>query len=215
MATERAQTLGEEIANSITHGLGLALSLAAGPLLVITATGTHDPWRVAAVSTYAATLVLLYAASTFYHALPGVRTKAVFQRLDHAAIYLLIAGTYTPFLLGPLRGTWGWSLLGVVWTLAVVGVTFKGVFGARYTALSTTVYLLMGWLVLVALRPMMAHVPTGGLWWLVGGGLCYTLGVVFFAWERLRYSHAVWHLFVLGGSGTHFCAVYWYVLPRV
>jgi hemolysin III len=214
MATERPQTLGEEIANSITHGLGLALSLAAVPLLLLVALGAHDTWRTVAAIVYSTTLVLLYGASTFYHALPGARTKEVFQRLDHAAIYLLIAGTYTPFVLVPLRGTAGWILFGIVWTLAVLGVTVKGVFGAqRLKRISTIVYVLMGWLVIGALKPLIAGVPSAGLWLLIAGGLCYTLGVVFFVWERLKYSHAIWHLFVLGGSVAHFCAVYWYVLP--
>jgi hemolysin III len=213
MANDRKQSLGEEIANSITHGTGLALSLAAAPLLLTAALATHDTWLVVAASVYAATLILLYGASTFYHALPGPRTKEVFQRLDHAAIYLLIAGTYTPFVLGPLRGVAGWILFGIVWTLAVLGVTVKGVFGAnRLQRLSTIVYVLMGWLVIGAINPLVAGVPKGGLWWLAAGGLFYTGGVGFFVWERLKYSHAIWHLFVLAGSVAHFCAVYWYVL---
>jgi hemolysin III len=207
MKTARPQSLGEEIANSVTHGVGLLLSVAALALLVVTAAGTGDPWRVTAASVYGATLVLLYAASTLYHALPGRRVKAVFQRLDHAAIYLLIAGTYTPFVLGPLRGGWGWSLFGVVWALAVLGIVLKSVFGIRLAVLSTVVYIVMGWLVVIASGPLAARVPAGGLHWLLAGGVLYTLGVVFFAWERARYSHAVWHLFVLAGSGAHFWAV--------
>jgi hemolysin III len=214
--TERPQTLGEEIANSVTHGLGFAASIALAPLLVIAGVRSHDPWRVVAASIFAATLVMLYAASTLYHALHGravARGKAVFQRLDHAAIYLLIAGTYTPFLLVSLRGPWGWTLLAIVWTLAVLGVVLKSVFGTtRLAALSTGVYVGMGWLAVVAIRPLMQHVAPGGLWWLVAGGVCYTGGVVFFVWERLRYSHALWHLFVLAGSVCHTWAVLGYVL---
>jgi hemolysin III len=210
--TERPQSLGEEIANSVTHGVGLLLSVTALVFLVVAAAAAGDPWRVTTASVYGATLVLLYATSTLYHALPGRRVKAVFQRLDHAAIYLLIAGTYTPFVLGPLRGGWGWSLFGVVWGLAVLGVALKSVFGVQLPALSTVVYLAMGWLVVIAAGPLAARVPGAGLRWLVAGGVLYTLGVVFFAWERVRYSHAVWHLFVLAGSAAHFFAVAEYAL---
>jgi hemolysin III len=172
---------------------------------------------------YGTTLVLLYGASTVYHAalarfhaVPRARVEAVLQRIDHSAIYLLIAGTYTPFVLVPLRGAWGWSLFGVVWGLAVVGIALKAVFGARLRALSTTVYVLMGWLIVVALGPLTTHVHPSGLRWLLAGGLFYTGGVVFYAWDgRVRYGHALWHLFVLGGSVSHFCAVLWYAVPRV
>ena len=210
--TTRAQTLGEEIANSVTHGAGLVASIAALVLLVVWAAATGDPWRITAASVYGATLVLLYAASTLYHALPAPRAKVLFQRLDHAAIYLLIAGTYTPFVLVTLRGGWGWSLFGVVWGLAILGVALKSIFGARLTVLSTAVYVVMGWLVVIAAAPLAAALPAGGMRWLVAGGVLYTAGVVFFAWERLRYSHAVWHLFVLAGSTAHFCAVAQYAL---
>jgi hemolysin III len=213
---ERAQTLGEEIANSVTHGLGLVASISLAPALVIASVRTHDAWRVVGASIFAATLVTMYAASTMYHALHGrsvARGKAVFQRLDHAAIYLLIAGTYTPFLLVSLRGAWGWTLLSIVWTLAVLGVVLKSVFGAaRLAALSTAVYVGMGWLAIVAVRPLLQHVAPSGLWWLVLGGVCYTGGVVFFVWERLRYSHALWHLCVLAGSVCHAWAVLGYVV---
>lgn len=205
--------MGEEIANSVTHGIGFLLSIVAVPVVVIAAIASEDPWRIVAASVYAATLVLLYAASTLYHALPGARAKAVFQRLDHAAIYLLIAGTYTPFTLISLRGVWGWTLFGIVWGLAAVGVALKGTFGAKFPALSTAVYLAMGWLILLAAQPLSAHVAPAGIRWLIVGGVLYTAGVAFFMWERLRYSHAVWHLFVLGGSVAHFCAVLWYALP--
>lgn len=216
MLTERPQSLGEEIANSVTHGFGLLLSVAALAFLVVAATATGDPWRVTSASVYGATLVLLYATSTLYHALPGRRVKAVFQRLDHAAIYLLIAGTYTPFVLVPLRGGWGWSLFAVVWALAVLGIVLKSVFGIRLAVLSTAVYLAMGWLVVIAIGPLVARVPAAGLHWLVAGGVFYTLGVVFFAWDsRVRYSHAVWHLFVLAGSAAHFFAVAQYALRGV
>ena len=212
MKTGRRQSLGEEIANSCTHGVGLLMSVAALVFVIVFAAATGDPWRVAAASVYGATLVLLYTASTLYHALPGRRVKMVCQRLDHAAIYLLIAGTYTPFVLVPLRGGWGWSLFGVVWGLAVLGVVLKGVFGIRLAALSTVVYVVMGWLVLIAAGPLAARLPASGLQWLVVGGVLYTLGVVFFACDRVRYAHAVWHVFVLAGSAAHFFAVVRYAL---
>jgi hemolysin III len=214
--TERPQSLGEEIANSVTHGVGLVLSLAGLAFLIATAAATGDPWRITAASVYGATLVLLYGTSTLYHALPGRRVKAVFQRLDHAAIYLLIAGTYTPFVLGPLRGSWGWSLFGAVWSLAVLGIVLKSVFGIRLAVLSTVVYIVMGWLIVIAAGPLAARVPAAGVRWLLVGGVLYTLGVAFFAWDqRVRYSHAVWHLFVLAGSVAHFCAVAQYAIGGV
>ena len=213
MLNTRPQSLGEEIANSVTHGVGLALSLAGLAFLVGTAVATGDAWQVMAASVYGATLVMLYTTSTFYHALSSRRAKAIFRRLDHAAIYLLIAGTYTPFVLGPLRGSWGWSLFVVIWTLAVLGVVLKSIFGDRRPRLSIAVYLVMGWLVVVAAGPLIARVPATGVTWLFAGGMFYTLGVVFFAYDqRVRYSHAVWHMFVLAGSFAHFWAVARYAL---
>jgi hemolysin III len=210
----RAQSSGEELANSLTHGLGVVIALVFGPVLVIAAIETGDAWRITAAVIYAATLLLLYASSTLYHALRPPRAKAVFQRIDHAAIYLLIAGTYTPFTLVTLRGPWGWTLFGIVWGLALIGVVLKGTFGARLSALSTAVYLAMGWLMVVALRPLFMHIATRGILWLVAGGLFYTGGVVFYIRdERHRYSHALWHLCVLAGSMAHFCAILWYALP--
>lgn len=203
----RALGLGEEIANSVTHGVGLLLSIVALPALVVVAARRHDAWQIVGGAIYGLTLVLLYTASTLYHALPAPRAKDVFRVLDHAAIYLLIAGTYTPFALGVLRGTWGWSLLAAVWALAVVGIVLKATRGFRYAWLSTAVYLAMGWLIVVALRPLVAQIGIDGLAWLLAGGLAYTAGVVFFAWDRLRYGHMVWHLFVLAGSICHFVAV--------
>lgn len=215
MTQERPQTLGEEIANSITHGAGLVLSLIALPVLVIATTARGDAWRVSAACVYGVTLILLYASSTLYHALPGARLKAVLRRCDHAAIYLLIAGTYTPFLLGPLRGAWGWSLLAVIWTLAVAGVVLKSVFGVRLPHLSTVLYVAMGWLVVIAAVPLVRSLPWSGLAWLMAGGLLYTGGVAFYVLDgRMRYAHAIWHLFVLAGSVAHFCAVLGSTLPQ-
>lgn len=203
----RAQTLGEEIANAVTHGLGLAGAALAAPLLVTAAVRRGDAWQVVGAAVFAATLLLMYLASTLYHACPGERRATAKQRLrtlDHAAIYLLIAGTYTPFLLGPLRGPWGWGLLAAEWSLAVLGIAAKLRFGFRWPRLSTAVYVGMGWLAIVAVGPMLDEVGTRGVAWLLAGGLCYTAGVAFYATDwRLRYGHAVWHLFVAGGSACH------------
>lgn len=215
MSTTHVPTAGEELANSLTHGAGLVLSLVGAPLLVVAAALTADPFRVVAASVYALTLVLLYSASTAYHSARDARVKEVLQRVDHAAIYLLIAGTYTPFTLVTLRGVWGWSLFGTVWGLALTGVILKSRFGARLPALSTIIYLAMGWMIVVAIRPLISHVPLAGLRWLMLGGAFYTAGVVFYVWERLRYGHAIWHLFVIGGSMAHFAAVFWYALPQL
>jgi len=210
----RAQSGGEELANSLTHGLGVVLTLVVGPFLILAAVRSGDVWRVISASIYAATLLLLYTSSMLYHALRDAGAKTVFQRIDHAAIYLLIAGTYTPFTLITLRGPWGWSLFGVVWGLAIAGIALKGTFGNRLPAVSTAVYLGMGWVMLVALRPLTMHVAPKGILWLAAGGLFYTGGVIFYVRdERHRYSHAVWHLFVLAGSIAHFCAIFWYALP--
>lgn len=203
----------EELANSVTHGVGLALSVVAAPVLIVAAASTKDAWRIVAACIYAATLVMLYAASTLYHSVRNVEHKELWQRVDHSAIYLLIAGTYTPFTLISLRGAWGWSLFGFVWTLALIGVLLKSRFGARLPALSTWLYLGMGWVIVIAMRPLASHVAPAGLFWLALGGALYTGGVVFYVWERVRYSHAVWHVFVLGGSMAHFAAVLWYALP--
>jgi len=212
MNDSRAWTLGEEVAHSVTHGAGLLAAVAGLVMLVTLAAATRDPWRVTACAIYASTLVALYAASTLYHALSATRARHVFRVLDHSAIFLLIAGTYTPFALVPLRGPWGWTLLAIVWSLAVAGVAMKAVFGARWPVVSTMLYICMGWTVLIALKPLVEHVPPGGIAWLAAGGLAYTGGVAFFAWTRLRYSHAVWHLFVLAGSVCHYIAVVLYVV---
>ncbi len=212
MSPTRAWTAGEEVAHSVTHGVGLLASVAGLVVLVVQAAATRDPWRITACAVYATTLVLLYGTSTLYHALSATRARRVFRVLDHSAIFLLIAGTYTPFTLVSLRGPWGWSLLGIVWGLALLGITAKAVFGTRWPILSTALYVAMGWVVLVAVKPLVANVPAGAIAWLVAGGLAYTAGLVFYAWTRLRYSHAIWHLFVLAGSACHFVAVARYVV---
>jgi hemolysin III len=207
---ERPLSIGEEIANSVTHGVAALASVAALPILLVVAIARGDPWRIAGSAIFGATLVMLYAASTLYHAIPHPRAKRVFRILDHSAIYLLIAGTYTPFALGALRGPWGWTLFGAVWALAALGITAKATVGFRFARLSTAVYVVMGWLAIIALRPLLTQVGVAGMMWLLAGGLCYTAGVIFFAWERLRYGHMVWHLFVAAGSVCHFFAVLWY-----
>lgn len=210
----RAQSPSEELANSLSHGLGVVFTLVVGPFLVLSAVRSGDRWRVVSASIYAATLLLLYTSSMLYHAMRATGAKSVFQRIDHAAIYLLIAGTYTPFTLVTLRGPWGWSLFAIVWGLAIAGIVLKGTFGNRLPALSTAVYLGMGWAMVVALRPLTIHVAPKGILWLVAGGLFYTGGVFFYVRdERYRYSHALWHLFVLAGSIAHFCAIFWYAMP--
>ena len=203
-------SLGEEIACSVSHGVALLASLVALPVLVVSALRQGDPWHVVAVSIFGATLVLLYAASTLYHAIRTQHAKRVLRVLDHAAIYLVIAGSYTPFTLGVLRGPWGWSLLIAIWALAILGIALKTSLGFRYPKLSTALYLLMGWLAVLAIRPLLTRMSTAGLLWLFAGGLCYTFGVIFYAWERLRYAHFVWHLFVFAGSACHFFAILWY-----
>lgn len=204
---ERPQSLGEEIANSVSHGIGLLAALVAFPVLVIAALQRGDVAGIVGASVFATTVVLLYLASMLFHALPGSRAKRIFQVLDHAAIYLLIAGTYTPFTLGVLRGAWGWTLFGLVWGLAVAGIVLKAIGGVRYTTVSTWVYLGMGWLILIAAEPAWTLVPKWGLFWLLAGGIAYTVGVAFFAAERIRYFHFVWHLFVVTGTTCHFIAV--------
>jgi hemolysin III len=207
---ERPQSLGEEIANSVSHGIGLLLALAAFPILVLTTLRRGDVTEIAAAIVFGSTLVLLYLSSTLFHAFPQCRAKRVFQVLDHSAIYLLIAGTYTPFTLGVLRGTWGWILFGLVWSMAVVGIVLKALGGIRYNTVSTVVYVAMGWLVVIAADTVWTLVPKWGIFWLFAGGIAYTLGAVFFLAERIRFFHFVWHLFVIAGSACHFVAVLWY-----
>jgi hemolysin III len=207
---ERPQSLGEEVANSVSHGIGLLAALVASPILVTAALNRGDLAGIVGAVVFATTMVLLYLTSTLFHALPPNRAKRVFQILDHSAIYFLIAGTYTPFTLGVLNGNWGWTLFGIVWALAVVGTVFKALGGVRYTTFSTWVYLAMGWLVLIAIEPVWTLVPKWGLFWLFAGGIAYTAGAVFFMAERIRYFHFVWHLFVVLGTACHFVAVLWY-----
>ncbi|MEK7206290.1 MAG: hemolysin III family protein [Pseudomonadota bacterium] len=197
--------------NGISHLIGAVLALAGLVVLVVVAARQGDAWKIVSFSLYGATLFLLYGFSTLYHSLRG-RAKTIFRRLDHLAIYLLIAGTYTPFTLVTLRGVWGWSLFGVVWGLAVAGMALEYLPRQGARILPVVIYLCMGWLVLLALRPLLQALPLAGFVWLVAGGLFYTIGVLFYALnERLRHAHGVWHLFVLAGSASHYFAILYYV----
>ncbi len=212
-AFDRPQAFGEEIANAVSHGVALIASIVAIPVLVIGAARTGSTSAVVGAAIFGATLLLLYLSSVIYHVLPAGKAKRVFMVLDHCAIFLLIAGTYTPFTLGVLNGAWGWSLFGVVWSLALIGILLKSIHGPKYQNLSVALYLLMGWLVIVAIKPMLSVVPVPGLLWLLAGGLAYTFGVVFFHYDyRMRYAHFIWHLFVVLGSVCHFVAVFWYAV---
>lgn len=207
----RDQHFGEEVANVISHGVALIAAIVGTVVLIVQAARHADAGFVVAVSLFGATMILLYLASTLYHALPMSRAKLVFRVIDHAAIFLLIAGTYTPFTLGVLRGAWGWSLFGVIWGLALAGVVLKVFDKASNPFFSTGLYLLMGWVIVVAVDPLFSRVPTQGLLWLLAGGLFYTVGVVFFATDaRVKYGHFVWHLFVMAGTTCHYFAVLWY-----
>ncbi len=207
-AEGRPQSPGEELANSIVHGAALLASFVALPVLILRAAASNDAAHIVGGAIFGTTVILLYLSSTLYHAWRPGRTKHVFRIMDHSAIYLLIAGTYTPFMIGPLRGPWGWSLLSVIWTLAILGVVAKCTLGCRMPRLSTIVYLAMGWLIVIAMQPFLTHVSPAGIAWLVAGGLCYTGGVVFYVSDqRIRYGHALWHVFVAAGTTFHFIAV--------
>jgi hemolysin III len=203
------QSAGEEIANSVSHGVGFLAVLAVTPVLVLGAI-PHGAASIVGVSIFAATMAVLYLTSTLYHAFPHSRAKRIFRVIDHGAIFLLIAGTYTPFTLGILRGAWGWALFGTVWGLALMGVVFKVVGGMRFPIASTAIYVAMGWLVVIAIQPLWQRMPPTGLMWLVAGGIAYTGGVAFYAMKRVRYSHFLWHLCVLTGTTCHFFAVIGY-----
>ncbi len=200
----------EEAVNAWTHGAGLVLSLAALPVLVVIAVNSGGAYRITSFAIYGAALVILYLASTVYHAVRRPDIKGAFRRLDHAAIFLLIAGTYTPFTLLNMQGPWGWALFGVVWGCAIAGVAFKLCCRRGFMAVTTALYIVMGWSVLIAVKPALASIHPHGIAWLVAGGLAYTGGVVFFALNRIPYNHAIWHIFVLAGSICHFLAVVLY-----
>ncbi|MBW6514824.1 MAG: hemolysin III family protein [Candidatus Syntrophosphaera sp.] len=201
------QSLGEEIANSITHGTGVGLSIAALVILVVFAARQSDAWKIVSFSIYGATLITLYLASTLYHAFPQTRVKRFFRILDHCSIFLLIAGTYTPVTIGVMRGAWGWTMFGVIWALAIAGINLKIFTIGRLKKLSVLIYILMGWMALIAIKPLREQMTPAFLIWLAAGGACYTLGVVFYAYKKMPYHHSVWHLFVLAGSICHFFAM--------
>ena len=210
---KKGYSLGEEIANSITHGLGALLSVAGLTLLVTYAALQGDVWRIVSFSIYGGSMILLFLMSTLYHSFQHEKVKRVFKMLDHCAIYLLIAGTYTPFLLVTLRGTLGWVMFALIWTLALAGISFKLVFQHRFKKLSVATYILMGWLALFVGHELTRILSSGGMAWLVAGGLAYTLGVIFYVRKSMPYSHAIWHVFVLAGSLCHYIAIFFYVLP--
>jgi len=208
---DRPQSRPEEIANSLSHGLGALLALAAAPVLIVAAARLDKAANIVGASVFAITMILLYSSSTLYHALPPGRAKSLCAKFDHGAIYLFIAGTYTPFALGVLNGAWGWTLFGLIWGLAAMGLALKAFDKLSHPLLSTGLYLAMGWLVVIAAAPLLERVSTAGLLWLVAGGIAYTAGVVFYLTDaRFKYGHFIWHLFVLAGTTCHFCAVLWY-----
>ncbi len=214
-AKEKVPTKNEEIANSISHGIGIGLSIAGLVLLTIKASFSHNAMKIVSFTIFGATLILLYTASTLYHSfyinVESPKAKYIFKLLDHSAIYLLIAGTYTPFVLGPLRGPWGWSLFGVVWSLAIIGIILNVFFVGRYPVLFTSVYLAMGWIIVVSGKTFILKTPKNALILLFAGGLAYSLGVIFYAFQKLRYNHLIWHFFVLAGSVLQYFAVLLYL----
>lgn len=206
-------SINEEIANSITHGIGIILAIIALGILIACTSIYGNPKHIISVSVYGVTLILLYTTSTLYHSLQHPRTKYIFQRLDHSAIFLLIAGTYTPITLISLSGPWGWSLFAVIWCLAVIGTAIQFGQTNRWRVVSLALYIGMGWSVIVAIKPLLLSVAPGGIILLFLGGLAYTFGVLFYRWKKLKFHHAIWHVFVLTGSILHFFAVLFYVIP--
>ncbi|GAB4220734.1 MAG TPA: hemolysin III family protein [Spirochaetota bacterium] len=208
------QTKREEIANVITHSIGIALGIAGLAILVVFASIKGDPWKIVSFSIYGASIIILYSASTIYHSIKNVTLKKIFQIVDHSSIFILIAGTYTPFVLVNMRGPWGWTLFGLVWGLAISGIIIKSFLGTGGDKLSTVVYLAMGWIIVIAFKKMITSIPLMGIVWLVIGGLCYSLGAIVFLLENnMPFNHPVWHLFVLAGTVTHFFGILFYVLP--
>jgi hemolysin III len=205
-------SLGEETANAVTHGLGALLAVSALVLMILRAVRAEDTWSLVAGAVYGSSLILLYTASTLYHSFPWPRVKQVMQKIDHTAIYLLIAGTYTPFALVTLRGPWGWTIFGLVWGLAAAGIVFELAFRHRWRRLSLVFYIGLGWLAVIAAKPLYESLPASGLLLLLAGGLFYSGGAIFYACKRLLWNHAVWHVFVLAGSVSHFLCIYRFVI---
>ena len=211
MMSHGQYTLTEERYHGITHGIGTALAIAGFAALMVIAAHRGDVWRIVSFSIYGGSLTLLYLASTFYHSFQSERIKRFFRHLDHLSIFLLIAGTYTPVTLIGLRGTWGWTLFVLVWGFAMGGIVYELLFLGRNKWITVMIYLGMGWLAIVAIKPMLTMVPRGLLWWLSEGGLCYTGGVLFYVRKKMRYHHVLWHIFVLFGSACHFLGIYFYL----
>ncbi len=211
---QKLYSVGEEIAHAITHGLGVLLAIAGLTVLVARATLYGNVWHIVSCAIFGGTLITMYTASTLFHSIPLPRAKHILRVIDHTSIYFLIAGTYTPFTLITLHGPWGWTLFGLTWGLALFGAVFKIFYTGRYEKLSVAVYIGMGWCIAIAINPLVRSLETGGLILTIAGGLAYTVGVAFYLLERMRYHHAVWHLFVLAGSLLHYFAVFFYVVPR-
>jgi hemolysin III len=207
-------SIKEELAHSVSHGIGLLLSVAGLATLIVYSSLYGDVWHIVSSGIYGASLIALYTSSTLYHAVTVPDLKKLLQKIDHAAIFILIAGTYTPFTLVNLRGGWGWTLFGMVWSIAIAGMIMEMIVKKRYKRVSLSLYLGLGWLVMIAIKPMIANVEMGGLILLFVGGLFYSLGVIFYVWKTLVYHHAIWHLFVLAGSACHFFAIFFYVIPN-
>jgi hemolysin III len=205
-------SIKEEIANAITHGIGVLLSIWGLVMLIIQAVDKGNAYHVVSFTIFGSALIAVYLSSTLFHAIQANRAKHFFNIMDHSAIYFLIAGTYTPITLGPLRGPWGWSVFGVIWGLAIFGIVMKAINVGKHRTLSTMIYVGMGWMILIALKPRLELVPANGLWLLLAGGLSYSVGVVFYIFKNIPYGHSIWHIFVLGGSVCHFLAIYFYAV---
>ncbi len=205
-------SITEEIWHAITHGVGLALSIAGLAILVVYATLEGSALTITSSAIFGTTLIVMYGSSTLYHAITHTKVKKVFQQFDHASIYFLIAGTYTPVTLLALGGAWGWSIFSVVWCAAIVGIFLKFAYPGRFEKLSLILYLLMGWMIVIATEPLLSSMESGGLWLLLAGGLSYTVGIIFYVWDKLTFNHAIWHLFVLGGSILHYFMVLIYII---
>lgn len=213
MANTHVYTKKEEVVNAITHGVGVLLSIAALVFLIIFSVQKGSPWHVVISVIYGVSMILLYVSSTLVHSFPDGKTKDIFEIFDHSAIYIFIAGTYTPIMLLVIQGSLGWTLLAIIWGVAIIGVVFKAFYVKKFLFLSTILYIAMGWMIVIVWGPLSATMPTAGIHLLIAGGLLYTFGAIFYVWRAFPFHHAVWHVFVLGGSVTHFFAVLFYILP--
>ncbi|MDW7614424.1 hemolysin III family protein [Peribacillus simplex] len=213
MANTHVYTKKEEVVNAITHGVGVLLSIAALVFLIIFSVQKGSPWDVVISVIYGASMLLLYVSSTLVHSFPEGKTKDIFEIFDHSAIYIFIAGTYTPIMVLVIKGSLGWTLLGIIWGVAIIGVVFKAFYVKRFLFLSTLLYIAMGWMIVIVWGPLTAAMPSEGIQLLIAGGLLYTFGAIFYVWRGFPFHHAVWHVFVLGGSATHFFAVLFYIIP--